>query len=220
MFGIIKSRPRNWTTSNTIKLENARETMLRKQVQKTFLRLLIIQDSYLIVCITEASVITVDSDFDSFKSHIEFEVAKFSHTIFRRKRQIVNECCRNKCSLDYLLDNYCQTVNSAALEEFKKTKDDSSERYTLPKSPTENILSRRFRQKHGLDNAPSEPATHDSHQHHRKKRNCKCKKLLKNEEKHQKERRLLIFLKQRQYPVPASEVEEAEFQKPFIVNFP
>ncbi|XP_072394094.1 uncharacterized protein [Diabrotica undecimpunctata] len=140
-------------------------------------------------------------------------------TVFRRKRQIVNECCRNKCSLDYLLDNYCQTVNSAALEEFKKT-DDSSERYTLPKSPTENILSRRFRQKHGLDNAPFEPATHDSYQHHRKKRNCKCKKLLKNEEKHQKEIRLLNLLKQRQYPVPASEIEEADFQKPFIVNFP
>ncbi|XP_028140331.1 uncharacterized protein LOC114334484 [Diabrotica virgifera virgifera] len=143
-------------------------------------------------------------------------------SLYRNKRQIVKECCQQKCSLDYLLENYCETVNSAALEIYKNTEVDSSERYTMPRSSAENIRSRNSRQKQALalDNAPSELSTHGRYQHHRKKRNCKCKQLLKNEEKHKKEIRLLNLLKQRQYPVPDSKVEQADFQQPFIVNFP
>ncbi|CAG9857864.1 unnamed protein product [Phyllotreta striolata] len=122
----------------------------------------------------------------------------------RSKRQIVKECCTNKCSLNYLLENYCQTVNTEALEAFKR-EDDSQE---------------LFSHKQITDNISTTPGTSEkTGKKLRKRRNCSCRKRLKLK-KLQLEIKFWRSLVNGNFAKQEAQIGEIEFQQhPFYLTF-
>ncbi|CAH1974907.1 unnamed protein product [Acanthoscelides obtectus] len=72
----------------------------------------------------------------------------------RVKRQITTECCYNECSLDYLLDSYCASVDTERLNRVQNTDVQEIQRSSVP--PQIRRLRKNMRRP-------------------RNKRNCLCK---------------------------------------------
>ncbi|XP_074033330.1 uncharacterized protein [Leptinotarsa decemlineata] len=127
----------------------------------------------------------------------------------RQKRQIATECCHNKCSLDYLLDNYCGTVDTDALEQFRLASENSEEF-----SPPPKIRDRRRSSLHGQTGSTEENGFKSRSNGRRGKRNCTCKKHKGKRESKRRE-----ILSRRRNSVPAARIGLIEnYQEPFYAS--
>ncbi|VEN56515.1 unnamed protein product [Callosobruchus maculatus] len=66
----------------------------------------------------------------------------------RTKRQITTECCYNECSLDYLLESYCASVDTERLNRIQSSGVQETRKSSVaPQAPKSTSKSRRARNK-------------------------------------------------------------------------
>ncbi|KAG5882794.1 hypothetical protein JTB14_035624 [Gonioctena quinquepunctata] len=131
----------------------------------------------------------------------------------RQKRQIVTECCYNKCSLDYLLENYCGTVDMEALERFKLMDSEPVETTTAISK-----RSRRNRLRISSEEKELMRSSLRSRRGRRGKRNCTCKKHHRGRKSKKSKQKLQEILSRRKAPLPEAKIGEIEeHQDPFYV---